>query len=1018
MLEPDRQQSNRPYPNSMSENPPALFRDLSKYTDSVIQTSNLIFRRDLAKEKADKQQRQKEKWHRQSHAFIALAEDHDRASENAVAIEESSNRKIKQNSEAQEKALWNLVTSLADKTGGPLSGSEDDSSAGREIERLKAEVNGIKTDFDNLRYEPRKTSIETSLLPEFENRLRELTADSVPKSAIAEYERKVAQLTVNQSIHQGSLNEHEQHIAQLLEMRGLVDKVNALELGFGEAREKDFKLTETMVQQKNKAESLGEDLAVQKRNFELLSTKITHLENGLVDYNGEAEKRDENLSKSLEGLQRELIDSKTRTQRLEGDMTTLASGKSDSEPDISQQKSELQAFNERLQKLETSVSTLMSRGLNTQSALPAPHADLITLQTRTVERFNDFEARLQNLEGEQAQRDDLVIQEMERIAQEVEQIHKEVERITKEIERVGSLETSMENLNEKMLLIQSQAISVSNTKPPTPPPPPPPPPPPQADSHEKLEEFVRLKTEDVEKSVQQFQESLTRRIEPTEVLVESHQLRFDNLTTERLAAGMMDQMRSIYPPHPANILHDLNEIKTKQMAADRTLYGLWADQGKLKERTDSHSAVMATFQNYIGEIEKRVEEVRQVEGRVDGKLSNLSKTLQESHQALEQRLSESTLVSVEDVDSVRRKLAETTDGHQNLRAVCQDLRKDIEVNDKTFKSFREDIEANDKPFKSFREDSEANNKTFKSLREDIEANSKTIKSLREDLDVNDQFSKTLRKDIEANDKIFQTFREKVETCIQTIKSHREDFLTLQANPMSTALPNEMKAIKSRLQGVEDQVASLTKEVKAMKEQLQGAEEQFVKEFASMHYQVSTLNQMANISNMASEPNSPELNTPREFDPTANDSESYFRQTPPVKSVINEGSSENPTVFGPRHRDSTNPLKGMPPARPFIQVGSSEKVNKRKKPNPASDPHLFNPDLPDHRHHSEQVPPATDLRSSEKVSKRKKPIDPFASSDSDNSPQMPPRKAVNHGDKDNPGGRPIRTPKPNRRYQQP
>ena len=853
MPEADRQQANRPQANPISENAPSLFKALSKYTDSVITTSNLIFRRDLAKEKADKQQRLKEKWYKHSHSFVALAEDHDRASENAVAIEESSIRKIKQNGEAQANALRNLVTSLVDKPETSFSGSKDDPNVSREIERLNAEVKGIKTAWDDLRYESRKPNRETSLPSDLENRLRDLAADSVPKSIIIEYESKVAQLTFNQSKVQTTLNRIEQHIAQLPEMTGVTNKINELELGYGQARE-------NILQQKNNAESIGGDLTVQNGKLELLNTKITNLENGLVDHKGESIKKDGKFSKDLESLKQDLVESRNKTQMLEGNIASLTNWKSNIEPDISHEKTELQAFAERLEKLETSISTLISREHNAQLTIPTSHADLRALQNGINEQLSKFGKGLEkSFDDQQVKKDALVAEEVEKL-----------ERL------YNSLKATMDKLSDNVSVMQSQVISSSNTKPPTPPP--------QADNYWKLEELIRVKAKDIENTVQQFKASLThaslmQRIEPMEVLVESLQQRFDNLSTEQLAASIIHQMRILYPSHPANIQQDLHQIKSTHPAMQQSLYNVWAELGKFKDHIESNSAGMATFKdNTIGDIEKRFDEFsRQVEERAEGKLSNLFRTFQNSQQVLEQHLLESTLASAEDVKYVRRILTETTDGQEKLRAVCQQLQKDIDTKDKGTKSPNRDIEAKDEIVKNLRHDVEADSETFKSLREKIEIINEAIQSL------------------------------------------RESFLSLRTDSTSnsTSLGKEMRAIKSQLQGVEDR---------------------FVKELAGTYGQIAVLNQMANISNNTSEANSHEYNFTHEFDEAADDSETLHTQVPPTQSVAILGSlgeanqRKTPTNgFNPKVDDSETSLTRMSTAKSALNFGSSKELNKRKRP---------------------------------------------------------------------------------------
>lgn len=69
----------------------------------------------------------------------------------------------------------------------------------------------------------------------------------------------------------------------------------------------------------------------------------------------------------------------------------------------------------------------------------------------------------------------------------------------------------------------------------------------------RVDESFRTKLQQLEYSLIQFMTISKSRTDSMEVMFQSQQQRFDNLTTEGFAKHMINYMRLIYPPHPANV---------------------------------------------------------------------------------------------------------------------------------------------------------------------------------------------------------------------------------------------------------------------------------------------------------------------------------------------------------------------------------------------------------------------------------------------------------------------------------
>lgn len=578
-------------PQTNSEISAALSSDFAKYNDSFQTASILAFRHELVKEKADRQQRQKDKWQKQSHAFTALAEDHDRATKNAIAIEESSKRKMRQHNEAQEKVHQNFLSSLIDETGFNRSRdrsrdtpakSEEYVNIVKDHERLKTELKNTKAAVDKCQFElERKTNYSTAVTPELENRLRNIAADSVSKSTMIEYESQIARLTVNVSNLQKSYDQHEQHLTRLPEIEGVSDEVKALRLILGKTKEEIVKLSESMMQQKNKVELLGEDFIQAKKTFEMLSTTIKSLESGVDNCNDETRKMDGKFSKNVVDLRRDFVDFESRMQGLEGKVVSDTEWKSATEAILDQLQTGFHGSATRLNKLEANVSSVIHQEHIVQSDSLAPRADVNVLKTDVNKKIDILEREIARLDSDMDERDVEVAQEFDRIDS-----------------LLAAQEGVVDKLRQDVSSIQSQALSESSTKLPDPLP-----------HIEKSEDRYLLKFEELANSLQQFKESSTERTDSMEVLVESQQQRFDNLSTEQLAKAIIHQTKLMYPQHPANTQQDLDHLRSKQQVMEVSLTNLWKNFNIDKEEVKSYLVKMTTFKESLtNSIETRLKD--------------------------------------------------------------------------------------------------------------------------------------------------------------------------------------------------------------------------------------------------------------------------------------------------------------------------------------------------------------------------------------------------------------------------
>lgn len=739
----------------------SLVEAFARYTESVTNTSTLMFERSLAKEKADKQQTLRDRWQKHYPSFISLAEDHDRLSEKAVLVAESFDDRVRQNGDAQENAVRTLLSSIM-PTSAQMNGSLQ-----REISSLKVDLHETRIELHDMRNNGNWTKEpKTQTMSNFEKQRAELTASVNKVQALVDQNREFL-------AHMDQANKKIKELAQTvsgqkMELQGLLDDFASQKSASRTlheswtAQDKDHaqntenlkrtvetlmedynahkkRLEPKMMRQEKKLESLAEDLAAQQKDFaqyteshkndletttqdsisqkEQLTLKIMEQEMKLGKLNedfvvekanlkrlnieivGDPERSDE----EFKGLIDYIRESREKSDKVEGVILEL--------------DKEVEGFTEKLQKVENGLLMLGSREPNPESATPKADETLHRLEAASSEILLSLEERVKGIAIDQEEKDDLVSGEVERLDNIL---------ITQE--------NAIKDVQNELSILRSKAFSETTKKPPTPPP--------QTENQSKPDESLLLKVEDLEKSFRQFKETSTERTDSMEVLVESQQQRFDNLSTDHLANSIIHQMQVLYPPHPANVHTKIDQIKAKQSAADLHILNFVHVMNKLNDNNQIHQNRIEEIQGVqipsldqrIIETTKVVSDLLQESDRRRAELAALTvdcqilqKRIAESPREFDQKLEDLRLalsdrlekvdVTCRDslskpsnndsdvkqdlsgltisVDSGTRDLAELTkellNGQKNSRLLSHDLRHDLEGQNKELENVRNSI---------------------------------------------------------------------------------------------------------------------------------------------------------------------------------------------------------------------------------------------------------------------------------------------------------------------------------------
>lgn len=593
-----------------------LLKAFTQYTNSVVATSQLHFQRNLQKEKAERQQNLKDRWSKHYHSFIALAEDHDRVSEKAGTLVESLENQMKYTDEAQEAAVRTLMSSMMASSAAANPKTEEYSSLKEEIWNLKDGLRATQAELDATKYDKKRTK-GFILEQDVDNKLR----------TMSEYEKQMAELTVVHNKLLASVNNHEKLMVLVPDIQTRVHKLNASQVVYTELKDK---LKEALIAgkeqkidcqslhdeqalQKTSIQGLLKDFAAQKSDFKQISEGQKHkMDASVEDFALQRENLTQSIAvqdQKIETLVGEFAAQKAQVESLNmelvGDLDPnsakqskglidyIAEGtqKNDKfEGALRRFDTELESFQEKLGKLENGMHMLESRppiqdSTSTQEADRASH----NLDPGSVERIPSLEGQVKANHVESDER----ISHLERQAKAVEeQQEMKDDFVAVEVERLDNLlitqEKALQTLQEDLSALKSQVSSAPANKPPTPPP--------QIEIQREPDESFRLQVEELETTLRQFKESSTERVDNMEILVDSQQQRFDNLSTEHLAKNIIHQMQILYPPHPANLQAKFDHIKAKQTNVEQHLHGIGTTIKGLGESMTNQTARMDQLQ--------------------------------------------------------------------------------------------------------------------------------------------------------------------------------------------------------------------------------------------------------------------------------------------------------------------------------------------------------------------------------------------------------------------------------------
>lgn len=628
----------------------------------------------MLKEKGEKQQSLRHRWARHYQSFASLAEDQSRGTEKSASTLELSDFQIKKSQETQEKTVRRLVSSIF-ANGAPSNPRLlDDSSVNREISTIKADLRDFESMIDDSKQNIKKTLKHGTILNDLERNFRNLEANSMTKSAMTDYESKLAHLTVNLQKQQNLFSQHENAFAQLPHMQDLVDKVKGLLMQFIQDKdnlsaridqqnnrldqqisghdEQKSQLDQQKIQldqqnsdfkklkeeQQSHHEALIKALDDQKRDFEQLKLEVTgdpeQEVKGLIEYITACGDRIERVEKNLGDFDGEIESIINRIFELESKMSDKAVS--------AKLESELDNFRERLEGFETNIRLLQEKNIGSDpntGSVSGDKMDLTESIAKAEDRFRNLEERMEHGEQDAVEKDEIVSGEVGRLE--------------------GLLNLQAEEtkkLREELLAIRTEAAAAASVvgkqlRPPSP-----------VNSPPRVEESLLRRIPALENDFKEFKDPMTQRTDTIEVLVESLQQRFDNLTTEHLATAIIHQMQVLYPPHPANIQNELVQTKGRLGVVEHQMMpALWSEVTKFNVRIDQVGQMTSNLRTELFNlVEQKFKDSNTLKSgahnynEMESRVSNLVNEFHARSLQVEQKFAEFTKESAESIDNLRK----------------------------------------------------------------------------------------------------------------------------------------------------------------------------------------------------------------------------------------------------------------------------------------------------------------------------------------------------------------------------
>ena len=607
-----------------------LLDSLNCFAQSIMSGASLTVRRDLVKQQAIGQQKERDRQSRFDSTFLTLIEDAEFRSEGMDKLSMAIEKQTELSSEAQSKCVAGLASHLQE------TGISDTSSSVRSQGRLESSLAALKVAFKTAEVKTAKRETDdTRERGRFKDDLADFKADlKAARKDISYLNREgITADEFHKKLRSLPDKDELRALATKDELQGLISKDDLRRVTSDEVHKR---VKDALVPTEKKLASFMMDnanLDKKLRSVEIVSQK--HYD-AVEEKDQQAIARLDRLDTSLQDTQMEFSRLKLIVQEQKQDNATIKvdleaqdkaltnldayvrrnSGDEDPSLDeiVKRHSEQIQFLRQCYEKpCETVVQNQDIPAIPNTGSSPQISNGSSAADTRIEEEFKSIRSKLdaitseqqdfhlirQGLESLKLDRENLVLMrnDLDSLINEEESKDAGVaagfesieESLNKQLEETARLK------NEVRLVRQSQASHPILNHPPTPPFV-------GASTSPRLSDHQKL--QDVEITLRK----LTKTIQTLELFVNSQQQKFDGLTSDRIVQHMVHQMQQMYPHHPGNLVGLAHQSAAKLQMVDSYLGTL---PGRFSN-IESQFAARASADSRIEEISQFTVESRRI----------------------------------------------------------------------------------------------------------------------------------------------------------------------------------------------------------------------------------------------------------------------------------------------------------------------------------------------------------------------------------------------------------------------
>ena len=594
-----------------------LLDSLNCFAQSIMSGASLTVRRDLVKQQAVGQQKERDRQSRFDSTFLTLTEDAESKSEGIEKLFMAIEKQIELSSEAQSKCVAGLASHLQETGISDTSSSVRDQgrlesglaalkaafktsevkTAKRETDdtrergRFKDDLAGFKADLKAARKDISYLNRESITADEFNKKLRSLpdkdelralatkdelqgliskddlrrvTSDEVHKrvkDALVPTENQLASFTMDNANLDKKLRSVEtvsqKHYDAFKEKdQQAITRLDRLDTSLQETQMEFSRLELIVQEQKRVNATIKVDVDAQDKALTNLDAYVRH------DPGNKDPSLDEIVKSHSEQIQllQQCYEKTCETVVQNQDITAIQ--KTGSSPQMSNASSDADTRTEEdFKSIRSKIDALASE----QQDFSLIRQDLDTLKL-DGEKFVLMRTDLDSLINEEKLKDAGVAEEFERMEESLNKQLEEMARLKSEVKLVRQSQASHPILNHP----PTPPIAGTSTSP-------------HVSDHQKLQE------------VDMTLRKLTKTVQILELFVNSQQQKFDGLTSDRIVQHMVHQMQQMYPHHPGHLVGLANQTVARLQLVDNylgTLPGRFANiESQLATRASADSRI-------------------------------------------------------------------------------------------------------------------------------------------------------------------------------------------------------------------------------------------------------------------------------------------------------------------------------------------------------------------------------------------------------------------------------------------